>query len=53
VVTVNDLADLRAGIDECDAQLVALLAKRNGITEKITSNLAKCNFNQSFFELKK
>jgi len=35
VVTVNDLADLRAGIDECDAQLVALLAKRNGITEKI------------------
>ena len=35
MVTVNDLADLRAGIDECDAQLVALLAKRNGITEKI------------------
>ena len=32
---MNDLADLRAGIDECDAQLVALLAKRNGITEKI------------------
>ena len=32
---MNDLAELRAGIDECDAQLVALLAKRNGITEKI------------------
>ncbi len=35
MATVNELADLRAGIDECDAQLVALLAKRNSITEKI------------------
>ncbi|WP_404340640.1 bifunctional chorismate mutase/prephenate dehydrogenase [Pseudoalteromonas mariniglutinosa] len=35
MATVNDLAVLRQGIDECDAELVALLAKRNSITEKI------------------
>ncbi|TMP52908.1 bifunctional chorismate mutase/prephenate dehydrogenase [Pseudoalteromonas sp. S1688] len=32
---ISDLAQLRKGIDECDAQLVALLAKRNGITQQI------------------
>ncbi|WP_213608659.1 bifunctional chorismate mutase/prephenate dehydrogenase [Pseudoalteromonas sp.] len=35
MVEISDLAQLRKGIDECDAQLVALLAKRNGITEQI------------------
>jgi|TARA_B100000700_G_C14954422_1_gene813257 chorismate mutase/prephenate dehydrogenase len=35
VVTVNELDELRTGIDECDAQLVSLLAKRNSITAKI------------------
>lgn len=29
------LAQLRAGIDECDSQLVQLLAKRNALTSKI------------------
>mgnify|MGYP000165063278 CR=1 FL=1 len=32
---ISDLAQLRKGIDECDAQLVALRAKRNGITQQI------------------
>ncbi|OUS74539.1 bifunctional chorismate mutase/prephenate dehydrogenase [Pseudoalteromonas sp. A601] len=32
---IRDLDQLRAGIDECDAQLVALLAKRNSITGQI------------------
>ncbi|WP_338362611.1 bifunctional chorismate mutase/prephenate dehydrogenase [uncultured Pseudoalteromonas sp.] len=32
---LSDLSQLRDGIDECDAQLVALLAKRNAITQKI------------------
>ena len=32
---ISDLAQLRTSIDECDAQLVALLAKRNGITQQI------------------
>ena len=32
---IIDLAQLRDGIDECDTQLVALLARRNGITQKI------------------
>ncbi|MBQ4833041.1 bifunctional chorismate mutase/prephenate dehydrogenase [Pseudoalteromonas sp. MMG010] len=32
---IKELDQLREGIDECDAQLVALLAKRNGITEQI------------------
>ena len=32
---ISYLAQLRTGIDECDAQLVALLAKRNGITQQI------------------
>jgi chorismate mutase/prephenate dehydrogenase len=35
VAEISDLAQLRKGIDECDAQLVALLAKRNGITQQI------------------
>ena len=29
------LAQLRAGIDECDSQLVQLLAKRNALTSQI------------------
>ncbi|CAM4326056.1 bifunctional chorismate mutase/prephenate dehydrogenase [Pseudoalteromonas ostreae] len=32
---IKKLDKLREGIDECDAQLVALLAKRNSITEQI------------------
>ncbi|ASM49371.1 chorismate mutase / prephenate dehydrogenase [Pseudoalteromonas espejiana DSM 9414] len=32
---LSDLSQLRDGIDECDAQLVALLAKRNAITQQI------------------
>lgn len=32
---ISDLVQLRTSIDECDAQLVALLAKRNGITQQI------------------
>ncbi len=35
VAELSDLSQLRDGIDECDAQLVALLAKRNAITQKI------------------
>jgi chorismate mutase / prephenate dehydrogenase len=35
VAEISDLAQLRKGIDECDAQLVALLAKRNGINQQI------------------
>jgi chorismate mutase/prephenate dehydrogenase len=35
VADINDLTQLREGIDECDTQLVALLAKRNSITEQI------------------
>lgn len=35
VATINDLSVLRQGIDECDAELVALLAKRNAITGQI------------------
>jgi chorismate mutase/prephenate dehydrogenase len=35
VADISDLAKLRDGIDECDAQLVALLARRNAITQKI------------------
>jgi chorismate mutase/prephenate dehydrogenase len=34
VAELSDLSQLRDGIDECDAQLVALLAKRNAITQK-------------------
>ncbi|MBE0456108.1 MAG: bifunctional chorismate mutase/prephenate dehydrogenase [Pseudoalteromonas prydzensis] len=32
---IKELDKLREGIDECDAQLVALLARRNSITEQI------------------
>ncbi|MBE0378308.1 bifunctional chorismate mutase/prephenate dehydrogenase [Pseudoalteromonas prydzensis] len=32
---IKELDKLRGGIDECDAQLVALLARRNSITEQI------------------
>ncbi|MDQ9091238.1 bifunctional chorismate mutase/prephenate dehydrogenase [Pseudoalteromonas haloplanktis] len=32
---IKELDKLREGIDECDAQLVALLARRNNITEQI------------------
>ncbi|MEI8604165.1 bifunctional chorismate mutase/prephenate dehydrogenase [Pseudoalteromonas sp. B160] len=32
---IKELNKLREGIDECDAQLVALLARRNSITEQI------------------
>jgi len=35
VADINDLAQLRVGIDECDTQLVALLARRNSLTQKI------------------
>ncbi|MGO2291840.1 MAG: bifunctional chorismate mutase/prephenate dehydrogenase [Pseudoalteromonas sp.] len=35
MATINDLSVLRRGIDECDAELVALLAKRNAITGQI------------------
>lgn len=35
MATINDLSELRQGIDECDAELVALLAKRNAITAQI------------------
>lgn len=35
VAEISDLVQLRKSIDECDTQLVALLAKRNGITEQI------------------
>nr|WP_210796244.1 bifunctional chorismate mutase/prephenate dehydrogenase [Pseudoalteromonas ostreae] len=35
MMDIKKLDKLREGIDECDAQLVALLAKRNSITEQI------------------
>lgn len=35
MASINDLTVLRQGIDECDAELVALLAKRNAITGQI------------------
>jgi chorismate mutase/prephenate dehydrogenase len=35
VADIKELDKLREGIDECDAQLVALLARRNSITEQI------------------
>jgi len=35
VANIKDLDQLRIGIDECDTQLVALLAQRNSITQKI------------------
>ncbi len=41
MANISDLAQLRQGIDECDAQLVALLAKRNGITQKLVRSNSK------------
>ncbi|KPH94596.1 chorismate mutase [Pseudoalteromonas porphyrae] len=35
MANIKDLDQLRIGIDECDTQLVALLAQRNSITQKI------------------
>ncbi|NMR27707.1 bifunctional chorismate mutase/prephenate dehydrogenase [Pseudoalteromonas sp. NEC-BIFX-2020_015] len=35
MANIKDLDQLRIGIDECDTQLVALLARRNSITQKI------------------
>ena len=35
MANIKELDKLRAGIDECDAQLVALLARRKSITEQI------------------
>ncbi|WP_372761705.1 bifunctional chorismate mutase/prephenate dehydrogenase [Pseudoalteromonas sp.] len=35
MANINDLAQLRQGIDECDAQLVALLARRNRLTQQV------------------
>ena len=35
MANIKDLDQLRIGIDECDTQLVTLLAQRNSITQKI------------------